>query len=225
MGSASDFKTVVAPHVGEGFGADFSLSTVPAQLSFGEIVELKTDIKIAWSGPLPPAGQSPHGGAGAGWGEGALRVVFECEGPELGIEPASELLAPSLAPLEEVRILIDPVGDQESYFEIGANISGAAVGAVRRRSRVGFKINNAWRCSGLELKVEPLSLHAAPGGVGRTGWLAAFAIPFASVSTELISPPDTWLVNFKRIAPRGNRSDFVQRLHFAKLHFAELTTP
>lgn len=189
----SEFKTLLVPYQEK----DFGLANTHPLVCFGASMGLKTCVSLSWEGPF-------NGDPIAAQKMAKLRVIIECEGGD----PDS--------PEEEVRIQIDTVGDHQAHLELGCNTAGMSFGAVYRRTRTGYRKNALWCCDDLGLAIRSLSN-------GEVGWVADFAIPFASISNELDKPLGEWLINFKRISPVESGAEFTQMLQFAKLHFAGLT--
>ncbi len=117
-----------------------------------------------------------------------FRVLFQAEDQE----PWATLTARD-APLfteEVVEVFLDPVGDLESYFEIEVNPLNAVLDLVLRRSRSGYTKAVAWRCEGLQTRVEKQG----------ASWTAELAIPYRSlISGPAPSAGAAWRANFCRI--------------------------
>ncbi len=125
------------------------------------------------------------------WDEREWRVLFEID----DAHPWATLTARD-APLwteEVVEVFVDPVGDLESYFEIGINPSGAVYDLVLRRTSSGWRKDFAWDVDGLRS-------HAR---VTPTGWAAELAIPFDALTATPPLPGAHWRANFLRIDRPG----------------------
>ena len=153
------------------------------------------------------------------WGGEELRVLFHAE----DTHPWATLTERD-GPLweeEVVEVLLDPVGDLESYFEIEVNPLNAVLDLVLRRNRSGYVKDFAWRCEGLRTAVKKTA----------TAWSAELAIPFRSLVVQPPAAGDCWRVNFCRIdrppgVPRelsswspAGRANFHTPERFGRLQF------
>jgi hypothetical protein len=90
---------------------------------------------------------------------------------------------------EVVEIFLDPIGDQECYFEIEVNPLNTVCDLVLRRTRSGYRKSFAWNCDGLRTAVT----------VNSRFWLVEISIPFASLAPDLPKAGKPWRANFCRI--------------------------
>jgi hypothetical protein len=121
------------------------------------------------------------------WTDAALHVRFECR----DTDPWATITERD-GPLweeEVVEVFLDPIGDQESYFEFEVNPLGTVLDLVLRRNRSGYRKDFGWNCDGLRAEAN------------RTpeGWTAEFEIPFASLISEPPRVGTRWRANFYRI--------------------------
>ncbi len=96
------------------------------------------------------------------------------------------------APLYEeevVELILDPVGDFESYFEFEVNPLNGVCDLVLRRTKSGYRKSFEWNCEGLRTAVN----------VNPEFWLAEMAIPFASLGSIIPEAGSAWRANFTRI--------------------------
>jgi hypothetical protein len=123
----------------------------------------------------------------AGWDEAYLRLLFFAEDSH-----PWAMLNERDAPLyteEVVEAFLDPVGDLGAYFEIEVNPNNAVLDLCVRKIRSGYRKDFRWRCAGLR----------TIAGVVNGGWMAEWAIPFASISGRPPVAGDCWRANFTRI--------------------------
>jgi hypothetical protein len=122
-----------------------------------------------------------------GYDEKFLRLLFLC----VDSEPWSTLTGHDepLYKEEVVEVFLDPVGDGEAYFELEVNVNNAVLDGCMRRVRSGYRKDFRWHCAGLQTAVR----RDAPG------WIAEWAIPFASISGASPQPGEQWRVNLTRI--------------------------
>lgn len=121
---------------------------------------------------------------------------------------------------EGVAILIDPVGDLESYFEIGLSSAGFLQCAVLRRSRSGHKRDARWECQGA---------HGELRADEKGAWSATLSIPYLSIADHAPHPGESWLVNAQRwhIVSGGSsiRSTLERLPRFRRAVFPEWRDP
>lgn len=113
-----------------------------------------------------------------------LALARTRDGDEDGLEIVLEASSPS--PATRLGLLLDPVGDGESFFEIALEGGDRIAQVVFRRSPGGYKRDWRWQCDGLEWKAEP------PGHLRLT-------LPFRGLGST--PPHDGWRANFFSLPP------------------------
>lgn len=139
--------------------------------------------------------------------ETGVRAAYSPEGLHfLFITPPGQWLRAG----ESVAALIDPVGDQEGFFEIGVNVAGVVQSAVLRRSRSGYKRNAAWQCLGASAEVSLGKTYDEGEGDATVAsgrpWLAHLFIPFSTLVDHLPVEGERWGLNFQRTHSIGVKS-------------------
>lgn len=165
----------------------------------GTFGELSTDASAApWDrlAAVPLRSNSGQAAVAAttlrvGWDDEAWHLHFECADPN----PWATITERD-GPLwneEVVEVFFDPVGDQQSYFEIEVNPLNIVCDLVLRRSPSGWRKEFGWHCAGLHTAVQ----------LTPNGWNAALQIPFAAVTNQAVGTGTIWRANFFRIDRPG----------------------